>query len=385
MKTAGIALLLLFVALIIAGVVPRLRDARELQAESASVHATPQVTTVVVKRSGATSGFVLPGSIEALHESPIYARTNGYVTRWTSDIGAHVQAGQLLAVIQSPEVDQQADQAKAQLGQLQAALNLAKKTLDRWKSLEKDSVVTEQEVDQYQAANDAAVANLAAGEANYRHVVELQRFERVTAPFTGVITSRGVDVGNLVAAGATFGATGSTASARPLFSISGTDTVRVYVNVPQSAMTFVQPGAHVDVLVRELPGKVFRGTVARNARALDAASRTLLTEIQIPNKSGALVPGMYVEVRFQITSTAPPILVPANTLVVRSDGPQVAVVRANHTIHYQKLELARDFGDQVEVVSGLNDGDQLVVNPSDDIREGVTVRVLQPVGDTSGS
>jgi RND family efflux transporter MFP subunit len=385
MKTAGIALILLFAALVVAGVVPRLRDARELEAESSSVRATPEVNTVIVKRSGPTSDFVLPGSIEALHESPVYARTSGYVTRWTKDIGAHVQAGELLAQIESPEIDQQAEQAKAQLGQLQAALNFAKKTLDRWKSLEKDSAVTEQELDQYQSGYDAAVANLSAGEANYHHLVELQRFERVVAPFTGVVTSRGVDVGNLVTAGATLGATGSTASARPLFSISGTDTVRVYVDVPQSAMSFVQPGAKVDVLVRELPNKTFRGTVARNARALDAASRTLLTEIQIPNKTGALVPGMYVQVRFEITSTQPPILVPANTLVVRSNGPQVAVVKPNHTIHYQKLELARDFGDQVEVVSGLNDGDQLVVNPSDDIREGVTVRVLQPVGDTPGS
>lgn len=381
MKTAGIALLLLFVALVVAGTIPRLRDARELEAESSSVHTTAEVTTVTVKHSAPTSDFVLPGSIEALHASPIYARTSGYVTKWTSDIGAHVAAGQLLAEIQSPEVDQQADQAKAQLGQLQAALTLAKRTLDRWKTLEKDSVVTEQEVDQYQAGYDAAVANLSAGEANYRHVAELQRFERVTAPFTGVITSRGVDVGNLVTAGATLGATGSSASARPLFSISGTDTVRVYVNVPQSAMSFVQPGAHVDVLVREIPNKVFRGTVARNARALDAASRTLLTEIQIPNKNGVLFPGMYVQVRFQVTSTTPPILVPANALVVRSEGPQVAVVQPNNTIHYQKLELARDFGNQVEVVSGLNDGDQVVVNPSDEIREGVTVRVLKPIGD----
>jgi RND family efflux transporter MFP subunit len=346
------------------------------------VHAIPEVVTVIVKRSAPTSGFVLPGSIEALHESPIYARTSGYVTKWTSDIGAHVKAGQLLAEIQSPEIDQQAEQAKAQIGQLRAALVFAQRTLDRWKALEKDSAVTEQELDQYQSGYDAAVANLNAGEANYHHLLELQRFERVTAPFTGVITSRGVDVGNLVTAGATLGATGTTASARPLFSISGTDTVRVYVDVPQSAMGFVQPGAHVDVLVRELPNKTFRGTVARNARALDAASRTLLTEIQIPNKTGVLVPGMYVQVRFEVTSTTPPILVPANTLIVGSEGAQVAVVKPNHTIHYQKLELARDFGNEVEVVSGLADGDQLVVNPSDEIREGVTVRVLQPVNDT---
>jgi RND family efflux transporter MFP subunit len=381
MKTVGITLALLFAALLVVGIVPRLRDAREVQAEMASVHAVPEVITVTVRRSAPTSDFELPGSIEALHESPIYARTNGYVTRWTSDIGAHVRAGQLLAEIQSPEIDQQAAQGKAQIGQLQANLTLAKRTLDRWKTLQRDSVVTEQEVDQYQAAYDAAVANLEAGQANYQHLVELQNFERVTAPFTGVITSRGVDVGNLVTAGATLGATGSTASARPLFSISGTDTVRVYVNVPQSAMAFVQPGAKVNILVRELPAQQFHGTVTRNARALDAASRTLLTEIQIPNPKGTLVPGMYVQARFEVTSTKPPILVPANALIVRADGPQAAVVQQDDKIHFQKLELGRDFGDRVEVIDGLEDGAQLVINPSDEVREGVKVRVLPPVTD----
>jgi RND family efflux transporter MFP subunit len=158
--------------------------------------------------------------------------------------------------------------------------------------------------------------------------------------------------------------------------------VRVYVDVPQSAMALVQPGAQVDVLVRELPDRVFHGTVARNAHALDAASRTLLTEVQIPNPKSALLPGMYVQVRFVITATNPLLVIPANTLVIRSDGPQVAVVRADHRIHYQKIELARDFGDHVEVTAGLGDHAQLVVNPSDDIREGVSVRVLPPVVDT---
>jgi RND family efflux transporter MFP subunit len=381
-KIVGVVLGLVFAGLIIAGIVPRLRDARELQAESASVHSTPQVTIVTVKRSGPTSALVLPGSIEALHTSPIYARTTGYVTRWTADIGAHVKAGEVLAEIESPEIDQQAEQAKASLGQLHANLNLSKQTLDRWLSLAKDSAVTQQEVDVNQAAYDAAVANLKAGEANYQHLVELQRFERVVAPFSGVVTSRGVDVGNLVNAGSTLGSTGSTASARPLFTVSGTDTVRIYVDVPQSAMGLVQPGAHVDVLVRELPNRVFRGIVARNARALDAASRTLLTEIQIPNQSGVLVPGMYVQVKFEITSAAPPLLVPANALIVRADGAQVAVVGPNNTVRYQKLELGRDFGDRVEVVAGLSDGAQLVINPSDEIRDGVTVRAIPLVTET---
>jgi RND family efflux transporter MFP subunit len=381
MKIISAAVALVFGLLIVVGIIPRLRDARELRAESASVHGTVEVTVVTVKRSSPTSDLVLPGSIESLHESPIYARTSGYVARWTTDIGARVTAGQLLAQIQSPEIDQQSDQAKADLGQLRANLNLAKRTADRWVLLAHDSVVTPQEVDEKQAAYDAAVANLASGEANYQRLVELQRFERVTAPFSGVVTSRSVDVGNLVTAGAGLNGTGN-ASAHPLFTVAGTDTVRVYVNVPQSAMSLVQPGARADVLVRELPGGMFRGTVARNARALDAASRTLLTEVQIPNPKRVLLPGMYVEVRFAITNATPPLVVPANTLVIRSDGPQVVVVRANHTVHYQKIELGRDFGDRVEVVAGLDGDAQLVVNPSDDVREGVEVRVLPPVVDT---
>lgn len=381
MKIISAAVALVFGLLIVVGIIPRLRDARELRAESASVHGTVEVTVVTVKRASPTSDLVLPGSIESLHESPIYARTTGYVERWTTDIGTRVTAGELLAQIQSPEIDQQSDQAKADLGQLHANLNLAKRTVDRWALLAHDSVVTPQEVDEKQAAYDAAVANLASGEANYQRLVELQRFERVTAPFSGVVTSRSVDVGNLVTAGAGLNGTGN-ASARPLFTVAGTDTVRVYVNVPQSAMSLVQPGARADVLVRELPDGMFRGTVARNARALDAASRTLLTEVQIPNPKRVLLPGMYVEVRFAITNATPPLVAPANTLVIRSDGAEVAVVRPNHTVHYQKIELGRDFGDQVEVVAGLDNDAQLVVNPSDDIREGVEVRVLPTVVDT---
>jgi RND family efflux transporter MFP subunit len=379
-KLAGGIIAMVFLVLVVAGIVPRVRDARELRAETASVHGTIEVTVVPAKRAAATSDLVLPGSIESLHESPIYARTAGYVERWTTDIGARVAAGQLLAQIQSPEIDQQSEQAKADLGQLRANLNLAKRTVDRWMLLARDSVVTPQEVDEKQAAYDAAVANLASGEANYKRLEQLQSFERVTAPFAGVVTSRSVDVGNLVTAGATLGGTGS-ASGRPLFTVAGTDTVRVYVDVPQSAINLVKHGASADVLVRELPGSVFRGIVARNARALDAASRTLLTEVQIPNPKGVLLPGMYVEVRFAVTDSNPPLIIPANTLVVRTEGPQVAIVRPNNTVHYQKIELGRDYGDRVEVVAGLDGDAKLVVNPTDDIREGVEVRVLPPVSD----
>ncbi len=362
------------------GIVPRVQRSRELEAESSSVHAKPNVNVVVVQRASPTSELSLPGSIEAMHEAPIYARTSGYVEKWTPDIGAHVTAGQLMATIESPEVDQQVDQAKADLVQLQANLDLAKRTLDRWQALAHDSVVTALDVDTKQATYDAAAGSLRSGQANYQRLLQLQQFERVTAPFNGVVTSRSLDNGMLVNAGASLGPAG-TASDRPLFTVAGTDTVRVYVNVPQSAIALVTPGQKAAVVIREMPQNMFEGTVVRNARALDAASRTLLTEIQIPNPKGLLLPGMYAEVRFQVKTGGQTLTIPANALVVRTEGPQAALVRGDNTIHFQKLELGRDFGSELEVTGGLEEGARVVVNPSDDIREGVAVNVLSPVGD----
>jgi membrane fusion protein, multidrug efflux system len=371
-------------ALLAFGIVPRLQRSRELEAESSSVHAKPNVNVVLAAHAAPTSLLSLPGSIEAMHEAPIYARTNGYVQKWTTDIGAHVAAGQLMATIESPEVDQQVDQAKADLVQLQANLDLAKRTLDRWQALAHDSVVTALDVDTKQATYDAAAGSLRAGQANYQRLLQLQDFERVTAPFDGVVTSRSLDDGMLVTAGASLGPAG-TASDKPLFTVAGTDTVRVYVNVPQSSMTLVQPGQKAAVFIREMPQTTFEGTVVRNARALDAASRTLLTEIQIANPKFLLLPGMYAEVRFQVKTESQTLTIPANALIVRTEGPQAAVVRSDNTIHYQKLELGRDFGMEVEITGGLEEGTRVVLNPSDDIREGVAVNVLSPVGDVKAT
>lgn len=365
---------LVLAALLAFGIIPRVQRSRELEAESASVHGMPKVNVVTVSKAAPTSELALPGSIEAMHESPIYARTTGYIERWTTDIGARVTEGQVMAQIESPEVDHQVDQAKADLIQLQANLDLAKRTLDRWQALSHDSVVTALDVDTKQAAYDAAAGNLRAGQANYRRLLQLQAYERVVAPFTGVVTSRTIDNGTLIDAGA--------ASNKPLFTVAGTDTVRVYVDVPQSAIAMVQPGQKAAVVIRELPDNAFEGTVIRNARALDAASRTLLTEIQIPNPKRVLLPGMYAEVRFQVKTGGQTLVLPANALVVRTEGPEAAVVRSDNTVHYQKLELGRDFGTEVEITGGLNEGARVVVNPSDDIREGVAVTVLSPVGDT---
>jgi RND family efflux transporter MFP subunit len=380
MKTVLGTAALVLAALLAFGIIPRVQRSRELEAELASVHSVPKVNIVKVSKAAATSELSLPGSIEAMHEAPIYARTNGYVAKWFTDIGAHVTAGQLMAVIESPEVDQQVDQAKADIVQLQANLDLAQRTLVRWNALSRDSVVTALDVDTKQAAYDAALGNLRAGQANYQRLIQLQQFERVIAPFSGVVTSRSLDNGMLVTAGASLGPAGSV-SDKPLFTVAGTDTVRVYVDVPQSAMGLIQPGQHAGVFIRELPQALFDGTVVRNARALDAASRTLLTEIQIFNPKRILLPGMYAEVRFQIKTGGQTLILPANALVVRTEGAQAAVVRSDNTIHYQKIELGRDFGNQVEVTGGLEDGARVVVNPSDDIREGVTVSVLPPIGD----
>jgi len=365
---------LVLAALLAFGIIPRVQRSRELEAESASVHSVPKVNVVTVGKAAPTSQLALPGSIEAMHEAPLYARTAGYIARWTTDIGAYVKEGQLMAQIESPEVDHQVDQAKADLGQLQANLDLAKRTLDRWQALAHDSVVTALDVDTKQAAYDAAEGNLRAGQANYHRLLQLQDYERVVAPFSGVVTSRTIDNGMLIDAGAT--------SSKPLFTVAGTDTVRVYVDVPQSAMAMVQPGQKAIVVIRELPQTAFEGTVVRNARALDAASRTLLTEVQIANPKRLLLPGMYAEVRFQIKTDGQTLVIPANALVVRTEGPEAAVVKSDNTVHYQKLELGRDFGTEVEITSGLDEGTRVVVNPSDDIREGVAVTVLSPVGDT---
>lgn len=364
---------LVLAALLAFGIVPRVQRSRELEAESASVHSVPKVNVVTVGKAAPTSELALPGSVEAMHESPIYARTTGYIERWTTDIGAHVTEGQVMAQIESPEVDHQVDQAKADLIQLQANLDLTKRTLDRWQALAHDSVVTALDVDTKQAAYDAAAGNLRAGQANYRRLLQLQNYEKVVAPFTGVVTSRTIDNGTLIDAGA--------ASNKPLFTVAGTDTVRVYVDVPQSAIAMVQPGQKAVIVIRELPQDAFEGTVVRNARALDAASRTLLTEIQIPNPKRILLPGMYAEVRFQIKTGGQTLVIPANALVVRTEGPEAAVVTSDNIVHYQKLELGRDFGTEVEITGGLNEGARVVVNPSDDIRDGVAVTVLSPVGD----
>ena len=359
---------LLFAALLAIGTWPRLTRKKELRAEVDARAEAPLVRVLAVRRGAASTEFMLPGTAQPMREAPVYARSTGYVRRWSVDIGARVRAGQVLAELETPEVDQELAQSRAALARTRASETLARTTLDRMKALVHDSAATRQELDERQAAYDAAQASVAADEANVRRLEELQRFGSVTAPFSGTITERNLESGGLVSAGTSGGA-------KPLFVVSQADTVRVFVNVPENAATAVRAGQQASVVVRDIPGRVFKGRVARTSGALDAATRTMIAQVDVPNPGHAILAGMYAQVSLTTTRAIPLILLPANALVIRPDGPQVATVRDGR-VHFVTLQLGRDLGTELEVISGLEEGDQVVVNPSDVVTEGAAVRVV---------
>ena len=352
--------------------------------------ALPRVEVIEVGRSSGMSELQLPGSIEAVTEAPILARADGYIKRRLVDIGDRVQAGQPVAEIEAPELDQQVIQAKANLQQVQASLDqalaneqqgkanleLARVTAQRWASLVAAGVVSKQDNDQYQAQYQSQIAgvqslekaiavqraNISAAEANLARLDQMQAYRVVKAPFAGVVTLRNVDVGALVNSASTL-----------LYRIAQTGTLRTYVNVPQTNASSIHAGQPATLRVTNLPGRVFTGTVARTANSLDPNSRTMLVEVQVPNSDGALLPGMYAQVDLSSPRVNAPLLVPGDALMVRGDGTQVAVVRPDSTVHLQKIQVGRDYGDRLEVLSGLQMGDRIIANPGDSAREGAKV------------
>jgi RND family efflux transporter MFP subunit len=315
----------------------------------------------------------------------IYARTPGYVRRRLVDIGSRVHAGQLLADIDAPDVDQQVAQARGVVAQTRAARELAQANLVRWRALAVDSAVTAQEVDQMQAAFDEAVANLNSAEANLRRLAQLQEYERVVAPFAGVITARNVDPGALVgtAGGVSGTLTAGTGSAPgSLFTVAQTDTLSVYVTVPEDYAAAVAVGQPAVVSLPALPGDTLRGRVVRTAGSLDASARTLLTEVRVANPRSVL-PGMYAQVQLTLSAGTPALRVPATALVIRDDPPQVVTVAPDSTARYQTVTIGRDFGSWVEVTGGLADGSVIVVNPSDNLGDGARVHIV--ARDSTGS
>jgi RND family efflux transporter MFP subunit len=382
---AGVAVVL--IALLITAFLPRRAVSRELVADVAAQDAPPSVLAANVIRASAGGDLMLPGTIQALHEGAIYARVGGYVKQWHADIGSVVHTGDLLAEIDAPELEQEVQQSQHQLAQAQAALGLAKADLARWRVLAADSAVSREELDQKTAAYDAAAANSAGAESNVRRLTEMQRFTHVAAPFAGVITARNVDIGSLISANGSTGApiaAGGAASQSmgSLFRLAETDTVRTYVSVAEADAPSITPGLSADVRVQEVPNRTFIGHVARTSRSLDAASRTMLTEVDIANPGFVLVPGMYAEVHLHLTRRIPALIVPAAALVVRSNGTQVLVLERGAagaaTIHFRPVVIGRDFGGTVEVESGLAEGAEIVANPSADLVDGMGVRVVSP-------
>jgi len=374
-----------------AGYLPLQKRNTQLSVEAKEMEqGVPRAQVVEVTRSDGKSELELPGNVEASTEAPILARADGYIKRRMVDIGDRVRAGQPLAEIEAPEVDQQIRQAQANLQQAQAALDqaqanyeqgksnmeLARVTAKRWANLSAQGVVSRQENDQYQTqylaqtanvnALEKAIAaqrsNIAASEANLARLDEVQKYRVVRAPFDGVITQRNVDVGALVNSGNTL-----------LFRVAQTNTLRLYVNVPENDAKSIQVGQTAKLSVASMPGRRFTGTVARNTGSLDPATRTLLVEIQVPNADGTLLPGMYATVDFNNTRANAPLLVPGDALVVLGEGTMVAVVKADHTVHMQKIEIGRDFGARLEVLAGLTDGDLIIPNPGELAREGTKV------------
>ncbi len=361
-----VALVALALILAVWGVSGRLIARTTLAKETAGI-AVPTVVTVSAIHSGLGEELVLPGTVQAFNEAPIYARTNGYLKSWYTDIGTPVTRGQLLAEIDAPEVDQQLTQAQADLATASANLLLSNSTNERWKGLLATESVSKQDADE--KAGDAAAkkATVDSAAANVARLRELESFKRVLAPFGGVVTARKTDIGALINAGQSAGA--------ELFRIADTHKLRIYVQVPEAYAAAVKPGLDAELRFTEQAGKLYNAKIARTANALDPNARTLQVELQIDNANGELFPGAYAEVHFKLAANSGTLRLPANTVLFRSAGLQVATVDADKRITLKSIKQGRDFGSAIEVLSGIDADDVVVLNPPDSILDGAIVRI----------
>jgi membrane fusion protein, multidrug efflux system len=367
-RKAVIIVVLIVVVLALSGAASmfsRIRAGRALAKETE----IDSVATVVVVHPTAEKPdeeLVLPGSLQAYEESPIYARTSGYLLRWYRDIGSRVNKSELLAEIDTPEVDQELSQARATRQQIAAQLDLAKISAERWQNLRKTDSVSQQEADTQSSAYQQALANLAAADANVRRLEQLESFKRVYAPFSGVLVKRNVDPGALINAGS---------AGVELFILAKVDPLRVYTNVPQAYSPAIKNGMEAYVTLPEIPGQKFRGTVARTAEAIDPATRTLLTEVDVPNKDGRLLRGSFGEVHFSPKINAEKVTVPVNAMLFRQEGPRLAVVGADNKVQLRPITIGRDYGATLEVLGGVSLEDRVIINPADSLEDGQTVNV----------
>ena len=353
------------------------RAVAEARLEQRTEQAAIPTVDVLFPREGApTQEIVLPGNTQAFSDSPIYARTSGYLRRWYFDIGAHVQKGQLLAEIETPEVDQQLLQARADLDTAQANLNIAKITASRWQDLVSTGSVSQQETDQAVSNLSAVKAAVESSSANVRRLEQLQSFEKIYAPFDGIITARNTDIGALIDAGAS-------TQPKELFHMAAIRTLRLYVAVPEVYSRAAHSGAPATLTLDEFPGQTFHGTLVRNSNSIDLASRTLLVEVDVDNPTGQLLPGAYVFVHLKLPDQTHSVTIPSNTLIFRKEGLQVGLVR-NGKAELVPVRISRDYGNSVEIVSGLQPTDAVIVDPSDSLVAGMPVRVSNRPGGGSG-
>jgi RND family efflux transporter MFP subunit len=363
--------ILALVAIVLAawGVLSRLHARTQLRKESAD---STQLSVITVKADASAAGdeLVLPGIVQAFNEAPIYARTSGYVKKWYTDIGARVHKGQLLVEIETPEVDRQLSQAQADLATAQANLALSVSTNERWQTLLTTQSVSKQDADE--KAGDAAAkkATADAADQNVRRLRELEGFKRLLAPFDGIVTARNTDIGFLINAGQSTGT--------ELFRVADTSKLRIYAQVPEAYADATKPGLTAQMHFPEKPGKTYEAVAVSTSHALDPTARTLQVELQLDNNDGELFPGAYAEVHFRMPSDAETLRLPANTIIFRQEGLQVATVDAQQHIKLKTIQQGRDFGKTVEVLSGLDPQDSVVINPPDSISDGIPVRVTQP-------
>jgi membrane fusion protein, multidrug efflux system len=347
----------------VAGFIPRLRQRQAAQQDIATL-ATTTVTVVSPEPGQKADGLVLPAEVQPLLQASIFARVSGYLKKWNVDIGAHVTAGQVLAEIDTPELDRQLDQARAQLGVAQANLKLAQITDARWQMMLRSNTVSKQEADQTSATAAVTAATVEADKAIVRQFEETQAFQHVVAPFAGVITTRNVDIGDLISNG----------GGRELFHLAQMETLRVYVRVPQTQTADIRIGQNAEVLIPEFPDETFPAKVVTTADAVSNNSRTLLTELQVDNAKGRIRIGSYAQVRFASIAAAPALTLPASALLFRAQGLQVGVVNDRGVVELRKVELGRDFGPRVEVLSGVTAADKVIATPFDSLVSGMTVR-----------
>ena len=376
----GLLLVLLVLAIVLAyaivnGLHSRVQAETALNNETQSA-AVPTVSVVNPKTMGGAEEVVLPGNMQAFIDTPIWARASGYLKAWYTDIGAQVKQGQLLAVIEAPELDQQLQQAREQLNTDQANLKLAQITAERYKALLQQDSIAKQDVDTAVQNALARTSTVKSSEANVERLVETAGYEKVYAPFDGIITARNIDVGGLVIAGAN-------TPGKELFHVASNNVLRVYVSVPEAYSREARPGVKTYLTLNEFPGRQFDGILVRDTRSIDMSSRTLLVEVDVRNATGELLPGSYVSVHFKFPSVSQAITVPSNTLLFRAEGLQVAAVRDGKTA-LLPVKIGRDFGDSVEIVHGVSPSDQIIVNPSDSVIPGQPVRVEDANRQTGG-